>query len=130
MYKGILPDGKTVAVKLLKSSKEAWKDFSQEVDIVTSLTHTNILPLLGLCVEENNLISVYDFITRGNLEENLHCTNNDQSLLPWEIRFSIAVGIAESLNYLHNECSRPVIHRDVKSSNILLSEDYKPLVFQ
>lgn len=128
VYKGILPEEKAVAVKLLKSSREAWKDFSQEVDIITSLNHDNITPLLGLCVEENNLISVYDYMARGNLEENLHGTNKDQSLLPWEVRFCIAVGIAEALNYLHNECSQPVIHRDVKSSNILLSEDYKPLL--
>lgn len=129
MYKGILAEGKTVAIKVLKSSREAWKDFSQEVDIMTSLNHENIMPLLGVCVEENNLFSVYDYMARGNLEENLCGTNEEKPVLSWTLRFSIAIGIAEALDYLHNECSQPVIHRDVKSSNILLAEDYKPLVF-
>ncbi|GMP37517.1 hypothetical protein CsSME_00009153 [Camellia sinensis var. sinensis] len=72
VYKGLLPGGKPVAVKVLKSSKEAWKDFTQEVDIMSSLKHKNITPLLGICVEDNELISVYDFLSGGNLEENLH----------------------------------------------------------
>ncbi|XP_074329980.1 protein kinase STUNTED-like isoform X1 [Apium graveolens] len=128
VYKGTLPEGKTVAVKLLKSSKEAWKDFSQEVDIMTFLDHKNITPLLGVCVEENNLISVYDYMARGNLEDNLHSTNTNESVLSWEVRYDVALGIAEALNHIHNECPQPVIHRDVKSSNILLTEDYKPML--
>ncbi|KAK3003005.1 hypothetical protein RJ639_020062 [Escallonia herrerae] len=126
VYKGILPDGKPVAVKVLKSSKEAWKDFTQEVNIMTSLNHKNITPLLGICTEENDLISVYDYMSKGNLEENLRGNKKEKSVLSWEVRFSVAVGIADALNYLHNECSQPVIHRDVKSSNILLSDDYQP----
>lgn len=129
VYKGILPEGKTVAVKLLNSSREAWKDFCQEVDITTFLNHKNITPLLGVCVEESNLISVYDYMARGSLEDNLHINNMNESVLSWEVRYNIAVGIAEALNYIHNECPQPVIHRDVKSSNILLTEDYKPMVF-
>lgn len=126
MYRGILPDGKAVAVKISKSSREAWEDFSQEVDILTSLNHENITPLLGVCVEEKNLYSVYDYMVVGDLEKNL-CNKN--KVLSWEVRFGIALGIAEALNYLHNECSQPVIHRDVKSSNILLTENYKPMVY-
>ncbi|KAL7257385.1 hypothetical protein ACSBR1_003650 [Camellia fascicularis] len=126
VYKGLLPDGKLAAVKVLKSCKEAWKDFTQEVDIMTSLKHKNIAPLLGICVEDNDLISVYDFLSRGNLEENLHGNNKEKPALSWEVRFKVAVGIAEALNYLHNECSLPVIHRDVKSSNILLSNEFEP----
>ncbi|KAF5945938.1 hypothetical protein HYC85_016166 [Camellia sinensis] len=72
VYKGLLPSGKRVAVKVLKSSKEACKDFTQEVDVMSSLKHENITPLLGICVEDNELISVYDFLSGGNLEENLH----------------------------------------------------------
>lgn len=128
VYKGILPEGKTVAVKLLNSSRKAWTDFCQEVDIMTFLDHQNITPLLGVCVEENNLISVYDYMARGNLEDNLHSTNINESVLSWEVRYNVAVGIAEALNHIHNECPQPVIHRDVKSSNILLTEDYKPLL--
>ena len=72
VYKGCLPGGKPVAVKILKSYKEAWSDFSLEVDIVSSLKHKHITPLLGVCVEDDHLISVYDFFPRGGLEEILH----------------------------------------------------------
>nr|GLL28404.1 receptor-like cytosolic serine/threonine-protein kinase RBK2 isoform X2 [Ipomoea trifida] len=73
VYKGVLPDGKRVAVKILKSSKKAWKDFMQEVDIMTSVKHKNIAPLLGICIEDSSdLVSVYNFLSKGNLEENLN----------------------------------------------------------
>ncbi|KAK7817329.1 proline-rich receptor-like protein kinase perk1 [Quercus suber] len=108
VYKGILPEGKAVAVKIVKSTKEAWKDFAYEVDIISSLKHKHITPLIGVCIEDNALISVYDFLSKGSLEENLHGKNKDKSVLSWDVRFNIAVGIAEALNYLHNECSQPL----------------------
>ncbi|KAJ7967158.1 Kinase family protein [Quillaja saponaria] len=127
VYKGILPDGKPVAVKVSRSSKEAWKEFAHEVEIISSLKHQNITPLLGTCIEDNALISVYDFFSKGSLEENLlHGNKQGKSILSWEERFNVAVGIAEALNYLHNEFPKPVIHRDVKSSNILLSNGFEP----
>ncbi|XWS62642.1 hypothetical protein CRYUN_Cryun06bG0028200 [Craigia yunnanensis] len=126
VYKGILPDGKAVAVKILKSSKEACKDFANEIEIVSSLKHKHIMPLIGVCVKDYDLISVYDFSSKGSLEEILHGKNKEKHALSWELRYNVAVGIAEGLNYLHNEHSRPVIHRDVKSSNILLSDGFEP----
>lgn len=124
VYKALLPDGKSVAVKVLNSSEEARNNFRQEMDIMTRVKHKNIAHLLGICIEDSDLISVYDFLSKGNLEENIH--GRTKSVLRWERRFRIAVGIAEALNYLHNECPRPVIHRDVKSSNILLTDDFEP----
>ncbi|KAM7257550.1 hypothetical protein ACFE04_013291 [Oxalis oulophora] len=127
VYKGRLPDGKQIAVKILKSSKEAWKDFTNEVEIMSSLNNKQITHLLGICIEDNNLISVYNFLSKGSLEENLHkCNGKGQSVFSWEQRYNVAIRIAEALNYLHNECSRPVIHRDVKSSNILFTDNFEP----
>ncbi|KAE8690680.1 hypothetical protein F3Y22_tig00110893pilonHSYRG00274 [Hibiscus syriacus] len=126
VFKGILPDGKAVAVKILKSSKEACKDFANEIDIISSLKHKHIMPLIGVSIKDHDLISVYDFSSKGSLEEILHGNNNGKHALSWELRYNVAVGIAEGLNYIHNELSRPVIHRDVKSSNILLSDGFEP----
>ncbi|KAF3786115.1 Proline-rich receptor-like protein kinase [Nymphaea thermarum] len=125
VYKVLLPHGKPLAVKILKTSEEAWKEFLLEVEIISSLEHKNIISLVGVCVEDNSLISVYNFLPRGSLEYYLH-GRKGKTPLPWKLRFKIAVGVAEALNYLHNGCSRPVIHRDVKSSNILLSNDFEP----
>lgn len=72
VYKGCLPDGKELAVKILKPSEDVVKDFIQEIDIITTLHHKNIISLFGFCFEDNNLLLVYDFLSRGSLEENLH----------------------------------------------------------
>lgn len=76
VYKGVLEDGKAVAVKILKSSvKEAVKDFVHEVSIISSLSHQNISPLIGVCVRNNDLISVYNLSSRGSLEDTLQGKN-------------------------------------------------------
>lgn len=72
MYKGALPNRKPVAVKILNTSRERWKEFALEFDIISSLKHKHIAPLLGVCVEDNALISVYDYFPKGSLEEYLH----------------------------------------------------------
>ncbi|XP_008813513.2 serine/threonine-protein kinase RIPK-like [Phoenix dactylifera] len=125
VYKGCLPDGQHVAIKLSKLSAEASRDFLLEVDIMTKLQHKLMVPLMGICVEDNHLISVYSYFSKGSLEENLH-GKRTKAPLPWDMRFKVAMGIAEALSYLHNGCSRPVIHRDVKSSNILLNDEFEP----
>ncbi|GER35891.1 kinase family protein [Striga asiatica] len=121
---------KPVAVKVLKSCKESLKNFMLELDIITSINHKRITPLLGICVKDNEFISVYEFLPKGSLEQNLHGEGPkgkiDIVIMSWDSRFWIAFGIAEALHYLHNECSKPIIHRDVKSSNILLTEELEP----
>ncbi|KFK30141.1 protein kinase-like protein [Arabis alpina] len=127
VYRGILEDGKGIAVKILKSSsKEAMTNFVHEIDIISSLSHQNISSLLGVCVHDNDLISVYNLSSIGSLEETLHGKQKDKHVLSWEERFKIAIGLAEALDYLHNRCSKPVIHRDVKTSNVLLSDELQP----
>lgn len=128
VYLGYLRDGKELAVKILKPSEDALKEFVMEIEIITALNHKNIISLFGFCYEDNHLLLVYDFLPRGSLEENLHGTKKDPVAFGWSERYKVAVGVAEALEYLHTRDTQPVIHRDVKSSNILLSDDFEPQV--
>lgn len=125
VYRGFLPDGQSVAVKILNSSSKTEQELLSEVEILTLLKHNHIITLIGYCVEGLNRLLVYNFVSRGNLEENLH-GGKEKPILPWKVRLKVAVGVAEALDYLHNGFSQSVIHGDVKSSNILLSEEFEP----
>ncbi|XP_019159068.1 PREDICTED: probable receptor-like serine/threonine-protein kinase At5g57670 [Ipomoea nil] len=126
VYKGCLPDGKELAVKILKPSEDLEKQFCSEIETLTALHHENIISLFGFCLEENNLLLVYDLLSRGSLEDNLHGTRNVGGSFGWQDRYKVALGVAKALDHLHNSTNGPVIHRDVKSSNILLSNDFEP----
>ncbi|PKA57118.1 Receptor-like cytosolic serine/threonine-protein kinase RBK1 [Apostasia shenzhenica] len=127
VYKGRLSDGKELAVKISKPSEGVVKDFISEIEAITNLHHNNILSLYGFCFEKNNLALVYDFLSKGSLSDNLHDENGKSNCLGWEERHKIAIGVGEALVYLHGGSSeKRVIHRDVKSANILLSDDFNP----
>ncbi|KAF9599769.1 hypothetical protein IFM89_001715 [Coptis chinensis] len=126
VYRGCLADGKELAVKILNPSEEAVKEFVLEIEIITTLHHKNIISLFGFCFEDTNLLLVYDFLSRGSLDENLHGNKSNKLSFGWGERNKVALGVAEALHYLHSESAQPVIHRDVKSSNILLSDDFEP----
>ncbi|KAJ4895020.1 Protein kinase protein with adenine nucleotide alpha hydrolases-like domain [Raphanus sativus] len=126
VFRGCLSNGREVAVKILKQTEDILNDFVAEIEIITTLHHKNVISLLGFCFEDNNLLLVYNYLSRGSLEDNLHGGKKDSIAFLWSERFKVAVGVAEALDYLHNSASQPVIHRDVKSSNILLSNDFEP----
>ncbi|VFQ61431.1 unnamed protein product [Cuscuta campestris] len=133
VYKGcLLPHGNQVAVKSLKQSETMVTQFCSEIEILATLHHKNIIFLLGFCFEQSNLLLVYNLLSRGSLEDNLHAirrlpgTQNGGNAFDWQGRYKVALGIAEALDHLHTLPSKPVIHRDVKSSNILLSDDFEP----
>ncbi|XP_062203429.1 protein kinase STUNTED-like [Phragmites australis] len=127
VYRACTQDSKELAVKVLKSSDEAMNEFVSEIDIISSVEHKNAMSLVGFCLDGGNLMLVYDYMPRGNLEEMLHGEEQGSAVFGWPDRFKVAVGVARALEYLHGDGDhRPVIHRDVKSSNILVSDDFEP----
>ncbi|KAL5217433.1 hypothetical protein ABZP36_018117 [Zizania latifolia] len=126
VYKAQLFDGTVSAVKILKPSVNALQEFITEVEIATTLQHDNIVSLRGFSSDNYSLVLVYDYVLQGSLDRALHGKHDNKDSLSWEKRNKIAIGIAKALEYLHHErVSQCVIHGDVKSSNILLSEDFQ-----
>ncbi|KAK6145400.1 hypothetical protein DH2020_022220 [Rehmannia glutinosa] len=121
VYKGILEDGTTVAVKCAKLGNTKGTDqVLNEVRILCQVNHKSLVRLLGCCVELEQPLLVYEYIPNGTLLDHLQGSN--RGLLSWKRRLSIAHATAEGLSYLHFSAVPPIYHRDVKSSNILLDE--------
>ncbi|KHN40782.1 Wall-associated receptor kinase-like 22 [Glycine soja] len=126
VYKGMLPDGKITAVKKFKVEGNV-EEFINEFIILSQINHRNVVKLLGSCLETEIPLLVYEFIPNGNLFEYLHGQNEDFPMT-WDIRLRIATEVAGALFYLHLAASRPIYHRDIKSTNILLDEKYRAKV--
>ncbi|KAG0617373.1 hypothetical protein M758_5G185000 [Ceratodon purpureus] len=131
VYRAELPDGRVLAVKKLDtkaaSMVENENDFLSVVEGLTKPQHSNVTELLGYCVEHDQRLLVYKYMSRGTLHELLHGSANDKCL-SWNMRVKIALGAARALEYLHEVCSPPVVHRNFKSSNILLDDEFIPHV--
>lgn len=127
VYKGIMPDGVThVAIKRAKpSSRQGFKEFQNEISFF-SFCHMNLVSILGYCQESNELILVYEYVARGPLCDHLY--KKQKQPLSLNQRLKICVGAARGLHYLHTGTKNPVIHRDVKSANILLDYNWVPKI--
>ncbi|XP_024540838.1 G-type lectin S-receptor-like serine/threonine-protein kinase SD2-5 [Selaginella moellendorffii] len=129
VYEGTLKDGSKVAVKMLeRTSTQGEKEFKAEVSVMATVRHLNLIRLRGYCAQGPRRILIYDFMPNSSLDKWLFITPGKDCMLDWSRRYSIALGTARGLAYLHEECSQKIIHLDVKPENILLDQNFLPKV--
>ncbi|XP_062150597.1 LEAF RUST 10 DISEASE-RESISTANCE LOCUS RECEPTOR-LIKE PROTEIN KINASE-like 2.4 isoform X2 [Alnus glutinosa] len=130
VYKGKLPDGRMVAVKILSASKGNGEEFINEVASISRTSHVNIVALLGFCYERTKSALIYEFMPYGSLDKFIYDKGHPitNCHLDSNTMFQIAVGIARGLEYLHRGCNTRILHFDIKPHNILLDEDLRPKI--
>ncbi|XP_021901519.1 probable leucine-rich repeat receptor-like protein kinase At5g49770 isoform X2 [Carica papaya] len=122
VYRGILPEGQVVAIKRAKQgSMQGGAEFKTEIELLSRVHHKNLVGLVGFCFEQGEQMLVYEYMAGGTLR---HCLSGRSNIeFDWKRRLRIALGSARGLAYLHEHANPPIIHRDIKSTNILLDEN-------
>lgn len=126
VYKATMPAGGVVAVKALASnSRQGEKEFQTEVSLLGRLHHRNLVNLVGYCVDKGHYMLIYEYMSNGSLEKLLY---NEEDTLTWDERLQTALDISHGIEYLHEGAVPPVVHRDLKSANILLDHSMRAKV--
>ncbi|KAI5684304.1 hypothetical protein M9H77_05532 [Catharanthus roseus] len=131
VYKGTLPDGRPIAIKVLRDNKGNGEEFINEVASISRTSHVNVVTLLGFCYKANTRALVYEFMSNGSLDKFLHKNGLDADAdcrLEWKVSYQIALGTARGLDYLHQGCNTRIVHFDIKPQNILLDDDFCPKI--
>ncbi|CAK9258818.1 unnamed protein product [Sphagnum jensenii] len=124
VFYGKLPDGQEVAVKTLSaSSHQSRQEFFNEIELLSMVHHKYLVSLIGYCLAPNNYMLVYEYMSGGDLRNRLHGENAMEKPLTWRQRTTIILQVAEGIEYLHDKCSPAIIHRDIKTTNILLTSN-------
>ncbi|KAI3879794.1 hypothetical protein MKX03_000413 [Papaver bracteatum] len=125
VYKGLRPDGSLIAVKQLSAmSKQGNREFVNEIGIISCLQHPNLVKLFGCCVEGNQLLVIYEYMENNSLARALYGRADQRLNLDWPTRFRICMDIAKGLAFLHEESRLKIVHRDMKTTNVLLDKDF------
>ncbi|KAE8698616.1 putative receptor-like protein kinase [Hibiscus syriacus] len=123
VYKAQYGDGSMVAVKRInKFSEQGEDEFFREIELLARLHHRHLVALRGFCIKNHERFLMYEYMSNGSLKDHIHSPGKNQ--LSWETRIQIAIDVANALEYLHFYCDPPLCHRDIKSSNILLDENF------
>jgi Protein kinase domain/D-mannose binding lectin/S-locus glycoprotein domain len=129
VYKGILDDGRLVAVKKLDDATQGEEEFQAELSLIGCINHMNLVRVCGFCLKGQHRILISEFVENGSLDKILfNVAQNGNNILRWHHRCKIAAGVAKGLAYLHHECLEWVLHCDVKPENILLDADLEPKI--